>query len=713
MAHPMITRPMTVQSMTAQRWIGLGAMALAWSGFILAPGQAWGEESPLSHYQITVTSPHDGPAQADAALTLREALELANGTRSWDSLSPAEQALVEPLPRHPGAEIAGSEIVFALPEGQTTIALKELLPEIVAPGLTLDGTTQAGYDPHLMLDPKFPAPPVITLTVAPGYEVARGFTIAASDVTVRGFTMHGFRTAHRATQTTPPANIFISAQAPAVNAAPGLPPLSTFRLTEPEAAPQNVVIEQNWLGLTAAGDFPDRPSAFGVVVFNGVDAVIRHNRLSFHDGSAILTGYRAEGLQIQENAIVGNGLAGMPDAIRLEGHIAASEVTGNLICANDGSGVFLFKPDGAVQVFDNQIQYNGRRFERAAVYLMGHDHQVFDNAIGFQPGPGIAVAAHPSSQRNVLRGNQFSQLNGLSIDLTAQGNTGVQEFQRGDGPNPPRNSRHRRAETGNGAINAPVFDAYGFVPNGGVTTVTGTADPNTEVDIYRVREASLAYGPLADWLGTVYVDESGQFEAQFDLPAGSRISAIATDPAYGTSEPAALTTLQAADGSAPALPIPAPDLPDCSPPSPLPPPVSEAAPPPEPLVLEVARNIHFALDRSEISPESAVILDDIAALLLEYDVLTVELQGHTDPRASAAYNLALSERRALAARDYLLRQGVAPERLRILPLGESQRRSQGRTRLDFARDRRVEFIFTDLRGLEIIFVNQEGDLQLE
>ncbi|MFH7244944.1 MAG: OmpA family protein [Spirulina sp.] len=696
------------QRMMAQRWIGLGAMALTLPGLALTVGQAWAEETSLPSYQITVTSPLDGPAQADEALTLREALELANGTLAWDSLSPAEQALVMALP-----EGQGSEIGFALPEGETTIALRALLPEIVAPGLTLDGTTQTGYDPNLMLDPKFPAPPVVTLTVAPNAEVARGFTIAASDVTVRGFIMHGFRTDHRSTQTTPPANIFISAQAPAVDSLPNLPPLSVFRLTEPEAAPRNVVIEQNWLGLTAEGEFPERPSAFGVVVFNGVDTVIRHNRFSFHDGSAVITGYRAEGLQIQENALVANGLAGMPDAIRLEGMIAGSAITSNLICASDGSGVYLFKPEGSTQIRDNQIRYNGRRLQRSAVYLMGSGHQVLDNAIGFQPGPGITVAAYPSSQRNVLRGNRFDALNGLSIDLNTQGNTGVRDFQVGDGPNPPRNSPHRRAETGNGAVNAPKFDDYGFPASGNSVTVTGTADPNTEVDLYQVLEPGFPYGPLAAFAGTVSTDAAGHFTATLALAPGSRISAIATDPAYGTSEPAAIATLQADDGSAPNRPPFTPYVPDCSPPSPLPPPVSMEAPPPEPLVLEVARNIHFALDRSNISPESAAVLDEIAAVMLEHPFLTVELHGHTDPRASAAYNLALSERRALAARDYLLRQGVAPERMQIVPFGLTQRRSQDSSRLAYARDRRVEFVFNDLRGLEIIFINQEDDLQLE
>ncbi|MEM6717483.1 MAG: OmpA family protein, partial [Cyanobacteria bacterium P01_C01_bin.147] len=103
----------------------------------------------------------------------------------------------------------------------------------------------------------------------------------------------------------------------------------------------------------------------------------------------------------------------------------------------------------------------------------------------------------------------------------------------------------------------------------------------------------------------------------------------------------------------------------------------------------------------------------IADAMRTYPSLVVELQGHTDPRASAAYNRALSERRSLSTRDYLLRQGIAAERMRIVPFGESRRASQGNTRLDYARDRRVEFIFTDTQGLEIIFEEVDSDLQIE
>ncbi|WP_035992953.1 OmpA family protein [Leptolyngbya sp. KIOST-1] len=687
-------------------WIGWGAIALSVPGLALAVAPVAGQ-SALAGYSLRVTSADDGPVQPDEGLTLREAIELANGSLTPEELSQAERAFVQPLPSG-----QGSRISFDLPAGQTTIALVDLLPEIVAPELVIDGTTQAGFDAEAGLDPKFPPAPVVSLTVAEGSEVARGLTIAADGVTVRGLSFYGFRTSDRATQTTPPANIFISALAPPVDASPLSPVLDLFRLNESEAAPRGVVIEQNWLGLPPDGEFPAVPSAFGVSVFNAVETTIRNNRIQNHDGSAIITGFRAEGLLVSENAIIGNGLAGMPDAIRLEGAIAASAITDNLICANDGSGIYLFKPEGSTQISGNAIQYNGRRFERTAVYLMGSDHQLSDNFIGYQPGPGVTVTAYPLSHRNQIRGNRYAGLDGLSIDLNTQGNTGVQDFQQGDGPNPPRNSHHRRRETGNAAINAPQFDSYSFVSGAAQVTLTGTADPGTEVDLYRVADAGLPFAPLGEPLGTVTASPEGTFSASLALPPGTRVSAIASDPQWGTSEPAAVAAVLAADGTLPDLPNGPAELPNCAPPVPPPAPV-EPPPPLEPLRLEIPRNIHFALDRSNISAESARVLDQIAAALLEYPFLTVELHGHTDPRASAAYNLALSERRALAARDYLIRRGVPPERMRIVPFGLTQRRSQGNTRLDFARDRRVEFIFTDLRGLEIIFVNQEADLQLE
>ncbi|MEO0532860.1 MAG: OmpA family protein [Cyanobacteria bacterium P01_A01_bin.123] len=664
-------------------------------------------EQTFEPYIVTVNSDLDGPVTADGILTLREAIELANGTLTPAALSPAEQALIAPSPT------GAPQIQFNLPLAQTTIAVETLLPAIETPNTLIDGTTQPGYGNAEPPQAQVPVPvPVVALTPAAGQEVFRGLTIIGDGVTVRGLSIYGFRAAPRSTQTTPPSDIFISNAPHPADASPLSPPLSFFDFGTSEAATKDVVIEQNWLGLPPENRFPEETSTFGVSVFNATGVTIRQNQIRHHDGSAIITGVRAEELMVTGNTIIGNGIAGMPDAIRLEGIVTDAVLENNLLCGNDGSGIYLFKPEGAVLIQDNSIKFNGRRFERAAVYLMGNDHQVLNNLIGYQPGPGVTVTAFPRSDRNIIRNNQFLQLDGLSIDLNAADASEVRAYQEADGPNPPRNSHNRRTDTGNGAINAPQFMAYEFPLEQGEVTLQGTADPGSEVDIYQVVEDQRVYSPLAKFLATVTADDAGQFATTLSVPAGTRLSAIATDPQYGTSEPAPVTTVRVMGEPIPDLALEPISPPSCFAADPPPEPPSEA-PPPEPLQLQVPRNIHFALDRSNISPESANVLDQIAAVLLEYPFIVIELQGHTDPRASDAYNQALSERRALSARNYLLQQGIEPERMRIRPFGESQRATTGSTRLDYARDRRVEVIFEDTRGLDIIFERQETDLQLE
>jgi outer membrane protein OmpA-like peptidoglycan-associated protein len=134
-------------------------------------------------------------------------------------------------------------------------------------------------------------------------------------------------------------------------------------------------------------------------------------------------------------------------------------------------------------------------------------------------------------------------------------------------------------------------------------------------------------------------------------------------------------------------------------------------PPPEPIVLKVPRNVHFALDKSFISPASAQVLDRIAQVLLENPTIIIDIQGHTDPRASYVYNQALGARRAVSVRNYLLRKGIANERMTIRSFGERQRATQGSTKIDFARDRRVVIEYKDARNIEVIV--QEEDLQIE
>ena len=398
--------------------------------------------------------------------------------------------------------------------------------------------------------------PVVEITSAADKEVFRGLTVAADNITIEGLSVYGFSSKHRDTASLPPGDVVIT-------------PYNSVLITDKETRrqgdkenysfqpPKNITVQNNWLGITSEEQVPDKTSAFGVSVFNATGTNINRNLIANHEGSGIITGKLAENTQIQSNIIVGNGIAGVPDAIRLEGQIDNSQVTSNLICANDGSGVYLFKPEGSVQIQSNNIKYNGRRLRRAGVYLMGNNHQVANNQITNQPGSGVAITAYPDSKGNVIRDNSFANIEGLSIDLNYRHNTGVRDFQRGDGPNPPRNSGNRRKDSANGAINAPEFLSSEFINIDGKVNIDGKADPGSEIDIYRVIPSSKqqidlypAYSALGEVIGRVQTDEKGRFQATFtDLQPGERISAIATLPKYGTSEPAANSAIKSVNNS--------------------------------------------------------------------------------------------------------------------------------------------------------------------
>ncbi len=674
-----------------------------------------------------VNSNQDGPVQADEGLTLREAILLMNGALSLEQLSAAEQVQVSTLPAE-----SNPRIDFNLPAGDTTIRLVEPLPPVERSGLAIDATTQPGYAASRPVINELPTPvPVVAITPAAGKDVWRGFTVTADFVRISGFSLYGFTSTKGQfllgwlestgfTASTPPADIFIGHRLPPPNTSKQRPPANFAPYYPDDAPPKGVVIENNWLGMPPGVDpagtptVPPTRSAFGVSVFNATGTIIQRNWIANHDGSAIITSVQATEMNVAQNVMTGNGVAGMPDAIRLEGNVAQSRIASNLICGNDGSGVYLFKPAGATFIEDNQIVYNGRRFRRAAVYLMGNDHVVKGNEIRYQTGPGVVAASYPETHRALIQANKFSSLEGLSIDLVtrvgAGAGTGVQDYQRGDGANPPRDSANRRKETGNAAINAPIFVSREFFLVGSAPVqVFGKADPGSQIDIYRLARQGADYEPLAEPIATTETDAQGKFSVPLEgLRTGDAISAIATDPRYGTSEPARTAVVRSLDAEqAPLTPQSPSSVPRCVTPVAQEPQIV----PPGPATLRVPNVIHFALDKATISPATARVLNEVASVLRDNPTIVVEIVGHTDPRATDVYNLDLGMRRALATRNYLLQQGVAPERLTIRSLGERQRLSSGQTRLDFARDRRVQLIYQDARNIEVII--QETDLQLE
>jgi peptidoglycan-associated lipoprotein len=104
--------------------------------------------------------------------------------------------------------------------------------------------------------------------------------------------------------------------------------------------------------------------------------------------------------------------------------------------------------------------------------------------------------------------------------------------------------------------------------------------------------------------------------------------------------------------------------------------------------------VFFELDSSEISGAAQTTLNANAALLKRYPAWTVTIEGHCDERGTAEYNLALGERRAVAARAYLLSLGISADRLRTVSYGKEFPFDPGHDEAAFAKNRRAHFVIT-------------------
>ena len=104
--------------------------------------------------------------------------------------------------------------------------------------------------------------------------------------------------------------------------------------------------------------------------------------------------------------------------------------------------------------------------------------------------------------------------------------------------------------------------------------------------------------------------------------------------------------------------------------------------------------VYFELDSSELSAANQKALDANAALLKRYSSWAVTVEGHCDERGTAEYNLALGERRAIAARAYLVSLGIAADRLRTVSYGKEFPFDPGHDETAFAKNRRAHFVIT-------------------
>ena len=144
----------------------------------------------------------------------------------------------------------------------------------------------------------------------------------------------------------------------------------------------------------------------------------------------------------------------------------------------------------------------------------------------------------------------------------------------------------------------------------------------------------------------------------------------------------------------------------------LPPPPEPVSPPPivppEPIrdeaiasgsLDEINRNsplmpLFFEYDSSDITAEGRTVLESNAATLKKYPGWTVTIEGHCDERGTAEYNLALGERRAVAARALLVSLGISGDRLRTVSYGKEFPFDPARTEAAYEKNRRAHFVVT-------------------
>jgi peptidoglycan-associated lipoprotein len=104
--------------------------------------------------------------------------------------------------------------------------------------------------------------------------------------------------------------------------------------------------------------------------------------------------------------------------------------------------------------------------------------------------------------------------------------------------------------------------------------------------------------------------------------------------------------------------------------------------------------VFFAFDSAEIDGSGQQALQANAEVLKKYADWVITIEGHADERGTAEYNLALGERRAVAARAYLISLGVPTDRLKTVSYGKEFPFDPGHNEAAWSKNRRAHFVVT-------------------
>lgn len=103
--------------------------------------------------------------------------------------------------------------------------------------------------------------------------------------------------------------------------------------------------------------------------------------------------------------------------------------------------------------------------------------------------------------------------------------------------------------------------------------------------------------------------------------------------------------------------------------------------------------VYFDFDKSDLRQDARNTLTKNAEIMLKSkQAFKVKIEGHCDERGSAEYNLALGERRAKSAMQYLVTLGVQPDRLSVISYGKEKPAVPGNDEEAWAKNRRAEFV---------------------
>ncbi|HEY4133852.1 MAG TPA: peptidoglycan-associated lipoprotein Pal [Alphaproteobacteria bacterium] len=118
----------------------------------------------------------------------------------------------------------------------------------------------------------------------------------------------------------------------------------------------------------------------------------------------------------------------------------------------------------------------------------------------------------------------------------------------------------------------------------------------------------------------------------------------------------------------------------------------------EDLVVNVGDRVFFDFDQYSVRQDQRAVLDRQAAWLKKYPEVTVTVEGHADERGTREYNLALGNRRATAAKNYLVALGINPNRVQTISYGKERPAVAGSNEQAWAQNRRAVTVVTSRAG---------------